>query len=116
MKYSLQNFNQDMDLLIPAFTVPQNNNIFLWCNIDPVLCLTTEPKREQYKAMAFFQLSSKVANFISTEKWFDGMDMIQVVYKRRNSKNHLPPHLQLPSSIWFQGYHEMEFVDNPFWI
>ena len=113
---TLQQFNEDMDLLVPVFTFPQYNNIFLWDNIDPVLCLTTEPKRQWYKAMALYQLTSKVANFSSTEKWFNGMDMIQVIYKRRNSQQHLPPHLRLPSSIWFQGHHEMDFVDNPFWI
>ena len=121
MEYSLQEFNEDMHLLVPVFTFPQHHNIFLWDGIDPVLCLATAQsygtKRcQRYKAMALYQLTSKVANMSSTEKWFNGMDMIQVIYKRKNKQEHLPPHLRLPASIWFAGHHEMDFVDNPFWI
>ena len=117
MEYSMQQFNEDLDLLVPVFTFPHNHNIFLWDNIDPVLCLTTEPKRDQHKAMALYQLTSKVANLSSTEKWFNGLDMILAIYKRKNKQDHLPPHLRLPSSFGFPGYHEIDFVfvDDPFW-
>ena len=115
MEYSLQQFNEDMDLLVPVYN--NYNNIFLWDGIDPVLLLSTEPKRDQHKPMALFQLTSKVASFNSTEKWFNGLDMIQVHYKRKNEQDHLPPHLRLPWSFGFPGYHEMDFVfvDDPFW-